>query len=147
MPESGLNSLVKVPSAVVEHLKDEPVLLGGMGAGALIAIIAVFAPAGTQVYGWIVGGLMLVLCLGKLILGAPTSHARAGSQPSQDSPKPQDGSNNIKIGNNSNFRVDRLIADQNNITGGDGVTVEGGTYEARTSRTRPAAGDGETSQH
>ncbi len=143
MSEPELNSLVKLPTAIVEHLKDEPVLLGGMGAGSLIAIIAVFAPAGTQVYGWIVGGLMLVLCLGKLVFDARTAGARAASQSSQDDLAIQSGSNNIAL-KDATFKNNHVIGDRNNFKG-ERMTVEGTVFQAGTPRTRPLVEDGDTS--
>lgn len=137
MPESDHNLLVKVPIAVVEQLKDEPVLLGGMGAGALIVIIAVFAPTSTQVYGWIVGGLMFLLCLGKLIF----------TPADQNKSSPPDGSTRVEIGDGSTFRDSRVSGDQSTFKGGNHVIVEGSVFESGSSRALPPLKDGDTGAH
>jgi hypothetical protein len=153
MPEPDLSSLVKLPAVIVEHLKGEPVLLGGMGAGALIAIIAVFAPAGTQIYGWIVGGLMLVLCLGKLILDSRT--AAAANQSSRDdvahkgsSIEAEAGSNEFEVGRNVQMRNNRFTASgRNKFKAAKNSKIEGTVFEAGVSRSRPLAGDSDTGAH
>jgi len=150
MSEPGQNLLVKLPVTIVEHLKDEPVLLGGMGAGAIIAIIAVYAPASAQVYGWIVGGLMFLLCLGKLIVDARTDKTRttaahAVSQSGGDQAPRPDGSNNIEVGDKSKFRNNRIRGDQNNFKGGNRVTVEGTVFDAGASRSHPPTTDKDAS--
>ncbi|MFA1549446.1 hypothetical protein [Actinomadura chokoriensis] len=62
-PPQAPGSLLRVPVEVVRLLKGEPVLLGGMGASAIVAVIAFSLPQTGRPYAWVVAGLMFVLCL------------------------------------------------------------------------------------
>jgi hypothetical protein len=82
-PNRGTGSLVQAPLEVIRQLENEPVLLGGMGASALLAILAIFAPSGAQIYAWIIAGLMMTLCLTRAFLSGPHKH-RSDADPGGD---------------------------------------------------------------
>lgn len=131
MPDSGVVSLYKVSEAVVEHLKDEPVLLGGMGAGALIAAIAVVMPSGAQVYAWIIGGLMLIICLARLAVTIATQPRPAPGEitAATGAPKPERGSNVIVLGDRSEIEDTRIKAPAVTLRSGKRTKIKGSTIE------------------
>jgi hypothetical protein len=56
-------SLLATPEQVVRHLRHEPLLLAGMGAAVLLAIVAVFAPTAWGGYAFLIAGVVFLTCL------------------------------------------------------------------------------------
>src|SRR3954447_20086640 len=75
--DSDWRSLLSTPAAVVRYLRHEPLLLAGMGAAVLIAIIAVFAPGGSAIYAFVIAAVVFAACLLWGVSGARRRRAGA----------------------------------------------------------------------
>ncbi len=75
--DSDWRSLLSTPAAVVRYLRHEPLLLAGMGAAVLIAIIAVFAPGGSAIYAYVIAAVVFAACLLWAVSGALRHRAEA----------------------------------------------------------------------
>jgi hypothetical protein len=103
------NALLQAPLEVIRQLKNEPVLLGGMGASVLVAILALFVPDSARSYAWIIAGLMLILCLVRAAVG--TRGGKAGKTPLDTG----DGSNQVTMGGKSEIDAALLEAERKNL--------------------------------
>ena len=117
----GWQPLVSTPLAVVRRLK-EPILLAGMGAAALIAIVAVFVPSTGRTYAWLIAGLIFLLCL----VWAVTAPLR---RPPLD--EPGKGTNVVVMGDRAQILDSTFEASRSNLhkTGKDAV-IEGTVFRA-----------------
>jgi hypothetical protein len=75
--DSEWQSLLSTPAAVVRYLRKEPLLLAGMGAAVLIAIVAVFAPGGGAVFAYVIAGVVFAACVLWAVNGALRQRAEA----------------------------------------------------------------------
>ncbi|GAA4626501.1 hypothetical protein GCM10023196_035000 [Actinoallomurus vinaceus] len=55
--------LLNAPTEVIRRLKNEPLLLVGIGTAVVLAVIAVYAPDRGRFYALLLTGLVLILCL------------------------------------------------------------------------------------
>src|SRR6478736_167369 len=88
--------LLNAPTEVIRHLKNEPLLLVGMGTAVILAAIAVYAPGRGRFYALLLTGLVLVLCL----IRAFTVGARRRHRKDKDTPPPASESD-IRLGGRS----------------------------------------------
>jgi hypothetical protein len=123
---SQMDTLLKAPGLVIAQLKDEPILLGGMGAGALVAIIAVFVPDTAQIYAWIIAGLMLTLCLLKAAIDL-----RGGGRADETPPESNGPSIGFRLGDESEIEDTDVEAEQTiTVDGGRKTKIKGAKFRA-----------------
>ena len=87
--------LLNAPTEVIRQLKNEPLLLVGMGT-VVLAVIAVYAPDRGRFYALLLTGLVLILCL----IRAFTIGARRRRRKDKDAPPPA-AESDIRLGGRS----------------------------------------------
>jgi hypothetical protein len=90
--------VLRVPLEVVRLLKGEPVLLGGMGASAIVVIIAFSLPDTGRPYAWVVAGLMFVLCLVRAVFLGVKEVRQTGTDQMRHLFGDADGTNRLDLG-------------------------------------------------
>ncbi|SNS37293.1 hypothetical protein SAMN05443665_1003122 [Actinomadura meyerae] len=90
--------MLRVPLEVVRLLKGEPVLLGGMGASAIVVIIAFSLPDTGRPYAWVVAGLMFVLCLVRAVFLGVREVRQTGTDQMRHLFGDADGTNRLDLG-------------------------------------------------
>ena len=78
--DSLWHSLLSTPEQVVRYLRDEPLLLAGVGAGILLTITAIFGPPSAAGYAWLIAAVIFGVCL--LWFIAATMRDRRRDRPS-----------------------------------------------------------------
>ena len=68
--DAGWRSLLATPERVVRYLQSEPLLLAGMGAAVLLAIVAIFAAPPAATYAWLIAGVVFGASLLWLVAAA-----------------------------------------------------------------------------
>lgn len=125
--------LLQAPLEVIKRLKDEPLLLIGMGATVVLAIIAMFAPERGRFYAWLLTGLVLILSLLRTIaLESRKRRSRSESPPGS--------STNLKLGHQSKITDTRISTRgsraRTSIESGRRTTIQG--VSINTGSERPA---------
>ncbi|MDF5752749.1 hypothetical protein [Spongiactinospora sp. TRM90649] len=90
-------------------------LLAGMGAGVLLAVIALYVPAEGRPYAWIIAGLTFLLCVLRAIMSIASAKRNVPNKPERMSKNQNSPTNIAKFGALTRIRRARFRSGRLNV--------------------------------